>query len=246
MISRLVRKLEKFAALSDAEKRALAASVQATRHLGPREDFLSEDGRPKGVNLLVDGFACRYKLLPNGRRQIVGYFLPGDTCDLRVYLLKTIDHSLGTVTAATIAQLSHEALIEIFDTFPTLKRALWWSTLVDEAIAREWIVNVGQRTGYERMAHLLCEVFHRLQNVGLASADGCDFMLTQQDLADTVALSPVHVNRVLQELRQAKLITLRDKRLTILDLRGLQTAAHFSPNYLQLEMIDGQEVAYAV
>lgn len=245
MISRLVRKLEKFAVLSDAEKRALAAAVQSTRQLASREDFLSEDGRAKGVNLLVDGFACRYKLLPNGRRQIVGYFLPGDTCDLRVYLLKHIDHSMAAVTAATIAHLSHDALLAIFETFPTLKRALWWSTLVDEAIAREWIVNVGQRTGYERMAHLLCEVFHRLKAVGLATSDGCDLPLTQQDLADTVALSPVHVNRVLQELRQAKLITLRDKRLTILDLAGLQAAAHFSPNYLQLEMIDSQEMAYA-
>lgn len=246
MISRLVRKLEKFAVLSDAEKRALAAAAQSTRQLAPREDFLSENSRPKGVNLLVDGFACRYKLLPDGRRQIVGYFLPGDTCDLRVYLVKRIDHSIGTVTAATIAHLSHDALVAIFDNFPTLKRALWWSTIVDEAIAREWIVNVGQRTGYERMAHLLCEVFHRLQNVGLTTGDSCDFPLTQQDLADTVALSPVHVNRVLQELRQAKLIVLRDKRLTILDLDGLKEAAHFSANYLELEMIEDPEMAYAL
>jgi CRP-like cAMP-binding protein len=245
MISRLIRKLETFAVLSTAEKHALAASVQSVRQLGPREDFLKEDGRPKGVNLLVEGFACRYKLLSDGRRQIVGYFLPGDTCDLRIYLLKQIDHSLGTITPVTIAQLSHEALIDIFDRFPTLKRALWWSTVVDEAITREWLVNVGLRTGYERMAHLLCEIFHRLKTVGLATTDGCDLPLTQQDLADTVAMSPVHVNRVLQELRQAKLIVLREKRLTILDLNGLTAAAHFSPSYLQLETVDGPELSFA-
>lgn len=244
MISRLIRKLEQFSTLSSTEKHALAAAVQSTRQLGAREDFLIQNGRPKGVNLLVDGFACRYKLLHDGRRQIVGYFLPGDTCDLRVYLLKRIDHSIGTVTPVTIAHLSHEALVDIFENFPTLKRALWWSTLVDEAITREWIVNVGQRTGYERMAHLLCEVFHRLRVVGLADADGCDFPLTQHDLADTVALSPVHVNRVLQELRQAKLIVLREKRLTILDLDGLKAVAHFSPSYLQLETIESPELSH--
>lgn len=239
MISRLIRKLGNFVALSDAEKRALAGAVQSVRHLGPREDFLTEDTRPRGVSLMVEGFACRYKLLPDGRRQIVSYFLPGDTCDLRVYMLKRIDHSLGTVTASVIAHLSHESLIAITAEFPTLTRALWWSTLVDEAITREWVVNVGQRTGYERTAHLLCEVFSRLSSVGLATENACDFPLTQQELADTVALSPVHVNRVLQELRQNGLIVLREKKLTILDLPGLQAAGLFNPNYLQLDLIDG-------
>jgi CRP-like cAMP-binding protein len=234
MISSLVRKLENFTALSALEKAALRAAVESVRHMGAHEDFLNENSRPRGVNLMVGGFACRYKLLADGRRQIVGYFLPGDTCDLRVYLLRQIDHSIGTISASTIAHLSHDALTSIMADFPNLGRALWWSTMVDQATPREWVLNVGQRSGYERTAHLLCEVFFRLHAVGLTTGESCDFPLTQQELADTVALSPVHVNRILGELRNAHLIVLRDKRLTILDPVGLRNAGTFDDHYLQL------------
>jgi CRP-like cAMP-binding protein len=118
--------------------------------------------------------------------------------------------------------------------------------LVDEAISREWIVNVGQRTGYERTAHLLCEVFFRMNAVGLAPDNSCDFPMTQHELADTVALSPVHVNRILQELRQDGLIVLRDKRLTILDLGKLKIAGIFNPNYLQLDILETHAGSFAI
>jgi CRP-like cAMP-binding protein len=245
MVDKLIRRLETFTVLSVEEKRALQSTVRTIQQLGPREELLADDGA-KGVSVLSEGFACQYKLLPDGRRQIVGYLVPGDACDLRVYNLKQTDHNVSTVTLSTIAILSQEALAEVVATHPNLGRALWLSGLVDDAIAREWIVNVGQRTSYERIAHLLCEVLFRLDAVGLVVTNSCYFPVTQEELADTVAVSSVHVNRVLQELRQEGLITLRDKRLTVLNIRGLQKAAQFTAQYMQLGFADGQTGPYRI
>jgi CRP-like cAMP-binding protein len=236
LIKLLAQKLGQISPISLAEYKALEGCIQHVRELEAREDFAAEAGPAKGVNLMVDGFACRYKVLPDGRRQIVSYFLPGDTCDRRVYAQPVLDHSIGTLAPSIIAHFSHAALAVVLNQYPNIAAAMSWAELVEEATSREWILNVGQRTAYERISHVLCEVYHRLKAVSLAVDGQCAFPVTQNDLADTTGLSSVHVNRVLQELRQAGLIELRDKRLRIYDLPALEAAGLFDLTYLTLRL----------
>jgi CRP-like cAMP-binding protein len=235
MINPLLRKLSNFTKLSDEECAAVTECTQDVHEFGAREDVISQGDRTGGVKLLLEGFACRYKVLEDGRRQIVAYFVPGDLCDLRVFILKRMDHSIGAIVASKVAEISPENILKLTHDYPTLTRALWWSTLVEEAIAREWIVNVGQRSALERMAHLFCELLYRFRAVGLNEGNSCTLPLTQVELAETLGLSSVHVNRTLQELRRQKLITLENGTLSIQDLDALKEVSFFNPDYLHLD-----------
>jgi CRP-like cAMP-binding protein len=235
-LSPLVRKLEQFVRLSSADRAFLTrAASERLRKFAPRVDIVREGERPKDVQLVVAGWACRYKQLEDGRRQVVSFFLPGDICDLNVFILREMDHSIGSITDVAIADLSREFFEEISAGYPRIVTALWWESLVDAAIQREWTLNLGQRTALERMAHLLCELLFRLRLAGLTNGDSCDFPLTQADLADASGLSKVHVNRTLQELRSANLIVLKGKTLVVPDLRRLMDAGLFNANYLHME-----------
>jgi CRP-like cAMP-binding protein len=234
VIERLVRKLENFAPLTEAERGALTEASTTVRRFGAHEDLILEGEPTDGVKLILEGLACRYKLLHDGRRQIVAYLIPGDLCDVRMFILNRMDHSIATLSAVEAAIFSQETVLDMFDRHPGLSRALWWCTLVEEAITREWVVNVGHRTAFERLAHLFCEIFIRLRAVGLTQDNRCELPLTQNELADTLALSLVHVNRMLMEMRRAGLVTFQNRQLVIHDLSALQAAAGFNPNYLHL------------
>src|SRR3984893_691117 len=231
----LLRKLANFTTLSEEESNAVVDSCKDVREIAAREDVISQGDRTGGVKLLLEGFACRYKNLEDGRRQIVAYFVPGDLCDLRASILKRMDHSIGAIAPSTIATISPDDVLKLMHNYPTLTTALWWSTLVEEAIAREWIVNVGQRNALERMAHLFCELLYRYRAVGLNQGLSCTLPLTQVELAETLGLSSVHINRTLQELRRQKLITLEGGTLTIQDLEALKDVSFFNPDYLHLD-----------
>ena len=231
----LLRKLSNFTELSAEESAALVDCCKDVREVAAREDVIAQGDRTGGVKLLLEGFACRYKTLEDGRRQIVAYFVPGDLCDLRVFILKRMDHSIGAIAPSRVATLSPDNVMKLMHNYPTLTRALWWSTLVEEAIAREWIVNVGQRNARERMAHLFCELLYRFRAVGLNQGLSCTLPLTQVELAETLGLSSVHVNRTLQELRRRKLITLNGGTLTIQNLKALEKLSFFNPDYLHLD-----------
>ncbi|WP_407176109.1 Crp/Fnr family transcriptional regulator [Bradyrhizobium sp. STM 3562] len=235
-MSSLIRKLEHFARLSEADRAILdRAGSERVRKFGPRVDIAREGDRPKDVHLVLSGWACRYKQLEDGRRQVVSFFLPGDLCDLNIFILREMDHSIGTITSVNIADLSREFFDEISTRYPRIIAALWWESLVNAAIQREWTMNLGQRTASERMAHLLCELFFRLRVAGLTHEDSCEFPLTQADLADATGLSKVHVNRTLQELRSTGLIVLKGKTLVVPNLERLMNAGLFNANYLHLE-----------
>jgi CRP-like cAMP-binding protein len=235
MSNPLLRKLANFTELSAEEKSAVDACCGDVRYFAAGEDVISQGDRTGGVKLLLEGFACRYKVLEDGRRQVVAYFVPGDLCDLRVFILKRMDHSIGAVCASKVATISPENVLRLTHNYPSLTRALWWSTLVEEAIAREWIVNVGQRNALERMAHLFCELLYRFRAVGLNDGMSCTLPLTQVELAETLGLSSVHVNRTLQALRKRKLITLENGTLTIDNLDELKELSFFDPDYLHLD-----------
>jgi CRP-like cAMP-binding protein len=178
--------------------------------------------------------------LEDGRRQITTFLLPGDLCDVRMFILKRMDHSVSAVSHATVAQIPASDIMSLTEKHPRLARAFWWSSLVEEAINREWIVNLGQRPALERMAHLFCEIFVRLDGVGLTSENSCEIPLTQAELGEALGISTVHVNRTLMELRDSGLLSLEGRTLEIPDLNALKTAASFNENYLHLDR-EGQE-----
>ena len=231
----LIRKLENFTKLSDEDKVALDKATRQVRVYRAREDIICEGDCPETVNLLIEGYACRYKQLEDGRRQIMAYFVPGDLCDINVFILRQMDHSIATLSPATVALIPRDAMLDLMTQHPRITQALWWSTLVDEATLRTWVVNLGQRSAYERMAHLLCEVFFRLRAVGLTNGNSCILPVTQGELGDTLGLTVVHINRTLQDLRRDGLLDLKGKHLTILDLSALQKVALFNAGYLHLE-----------
>jgi CRP-like cAMP-binding protein len=196
------------------------------------QDIISEGEEPRTVYLIVDGWACRYKMLEDGRRQVLGFFIPGDLADLHVYILNSIDYSIAAVTPVTYAKLPPKEFEEIGDKHPRLLRALWWESLVTGSIQREWLVSVGQRDALESVAHLACELFLRLRTVGLVDQARCSFPLTQVDIADALGMTQPHVSRTIAELNATGIATLKRGMLEVHDLRGLMKLAVFNPNYL--------------
>jgi CRP-like cAMP-binding protein len=230
----LIRKLANFTVLSDDERMAVMRATGKAHDFKAGDDIVQRGDLTGSVRVILEGVACRYKILEDGRRQILGYLIPGDLCDLHVFLLKRMDHSIAAMARTKVAVISQSSVLDITDRHPNLTRALWWCTLLDEAITREWVVNLGQRTAYERMAHLFCEMYHRLNAIGQASNGSYLLPLTQTGLGDTLGLSTVHVNRTLQDLRAQNLISFKGGILTINDLPALERAGFFNPDYLHL------------
>ena len=231
----LIRKLEHFTKLSCDDRQILGAVASKRRTFAEHSDIIEEGNDPSHVNLILEGWACRYKQLDDGRRQIISFFVPGDLCDTHIYILREMDHSIAALTPVKVAEISRASLDRLMDEHSRVTKALWWDSLVGVAIQREWTVNLGQRTAIERLGHLFCELFLRLRGVGLTEGDSCALPLTQMELADALGLSNVHINRTLQELRRAGLIVLKGGCLTIPDLAALQKASLFNPNYLHLD-----------
>jgi CRP-like cAMP-binding protein len=232
---RLIRKLESIYPISDDDRRVLNALPLQLREVPENSDVVREGQRPEYCCLLVDGFLCRYKILGDGERQIFSFHIPGDVPDLQSLHLHVMDHSLGTLTPCQVAQIPHSVLHALVRERPNLAAAFWRDTLIDAAVFREWLAGVGRRSATQRIAHLFCEVFVRLRAVGLA--DGLSFQLpiTQSEMADALGLSTVHVNRVLQELKSAGLISYRGADIRIEDWKRLEEAGEFDPGYLHLK-----------
>ncbi|GAA3696185.1 Crp/Fnr family transcriptional regulator [Sphingomonas cynarae] len=222
-----------------------------------RIDYLCTDVRdvPRGVNLvregerverihlILSGWAARYKLLPNGSRQITALLLPGDLCDLRCSMLARMDDGIVALTPIHVAFVPPDAITRLERTWPSIAHALSWYCLVEQATTRAWIVNMGRRHALERVAHLFCELSTRLAVVSDAPDQPPHFPLTQEEIADALGLTAVHVNRVLHELRRREFITSRRGGLTILDLPGLKEMAGFNDNYLHPAMAMPTEAA---
>lgn len=174
---------------------------------------------------------CRYRTMHDGQRQIMSFHFPGDILDLSSLLLGKLDHGIGTLTPVEVAPIAHATLLGWIEQHPGLGRTLWRDTLVDAAVFREWVVNIGRRPALARTAHLLCELVTRLRAVGLED-QAFSLPVTAVELADSTGLSVVHVNRVLQELRAKRLVESRGGTLAVLDWDGLRRAAGFDPDYL--------------
>ncbi|MGF1626373.1 MAG: Crp/Fnr family transcriptional regulator [Alphaproteobacteria bacterium] len=234
MTNAMIMKLEHGAELTAEDRAVLEEATANRRQVGAHEDLIQECEPPGHVNLILEGFACRYKTLADGRRSIVAFFVPGDFCDLHVAILGQMDHSIGTITPCTVAAIPR-ATIEMLIREPRIVRALWWATLVDAAILREWLASMARRPSDQQLAHLLCELLLRLRAVGHANGNSYPLPVTQEELADTLGISAVHVNRMLQQLREDGLIVLQGRTLTIPDVDRLMEFADFDPTYLHLK-----------
>lgn len=230
----LVRKLESIADLSAEEREAILGLPLRTQALQAKQDIVRDGDRPSQCCLILNGWACRYKLLGEGRRQILSLHIPGDVPDLQSLHLHTMDHSLGTLTKATLAFIPHDALRALTVRFPNVAAVLWRDTLIDAATFREWMTGMGRRDAYERIAHLFCELYLKQEAVGLATEHRCQIPLTQIELSDALGLTPVHFNRVLKEMREKRVVTMKGGTLVIEAWDELARACEFDPTYLHL------------
>src|SRR5512133_993392 len=230
----LIRRLETIASLSEDEKTAILDLPAKLVDLRADADIVREGDRPSQCCLLVEGFLCRYKYLPDGKRQIMAFYVPGEIPDLLSLHIDVMDHSLATIVPSKVAFIPHHALGKLIDQNSRIANAFWRETLIDAAAFREWIVNVGSRDAYGRIGHLICEVFLKLKAVGLTNGNTFDFPITQEEIGDATGLSTVHVNRSIMELRKDGLIILEKSRCTMIDLTRLKEAAKFDPTYLHL------------
>lgn len=231
----LVAKLATVAELREADVEKLIALCDDIRVVPAKRDILTEGERPDHVHVILDGWAARYKMLPDGARQIVAFLIPGDFCDLHVATLGHMDHGIAALTNCRVAYIPSAELDVLTAGHNGLTKALWWATLVDEGVLREWILNVGRRGAFERIAHLLCELHARMQMVGLVDKDRFALPLTQEQLADATGLTAVHVNRTLQRLRKDGLIEIGSGSLLIPNVRALREVAGFTGNYLHIK-----------
>jgi CRP-like cAMP-binding protein len=236
MATPLIRKLAQFTRLSADDQRLLGrVTCEHVRRFGPREDILCEGDEPGEIHLILSGWACRSKQLEDGRTAILAFLLPGDLCDLNRLLVGAMDHSVGALTSVSVAGIPQAVFEDLILNHSRIAQALWAQVLIDAAIQREWTLNLSQRTAYERLCHLLCELFLRLRAIGLTQGPSCEMPITQAKLAEATGLTLVHLNRMLQEMRAANLVVLKSRTLTIPNLEALMTAALFKPTYLHLD-----------
>lgn len=227
-----VRKLSGFASLNGAEADLLASVCDTSRVLPARHDLIREGDKPGPVFIVLEGWACRYKLLPEGGRQIMAFLMPGDFCDMHVAVLDEMDHTIATITRARVASVPRARMESLIESTPAITHAFWRAQLVDEATLRAWIVSMGRRGSVGRVAHLMCELYVRAHNIGLARHDRLAFPLTQVVLADSLGLTPVHINRVLRKLRMEGVMEIGRGELVIADPQKLSRIAGFQDNYL--------------
>jgi CRP-like cAMP-binding protein len=231
----LIRKLESIFNLTDDERQTLLDLPMQLAALKDNQDIVREGDRPSRCCVLLSGFACAYKVTAQGKRQIVSFTIAGDIPDLQSLHLKVLDNSIGTISPCSVGFITHEDLRRICNRFPRITAAFWRETLIDAAIFREWVTNVGRREGISRMAHLLCELMVRLKAVDLVKDHACDLPITQSEFADALGFTTVHVNRVLQQMRTEGLIVTQGTRLTVPSWDKLKEAGEFDSTYLHLE-----------
>jgi CRP-like cAMP-binding protein len=233
-IERLIRKLQVDTHLSDEDAAAIRNLPVHIREVTADTPIIREGDRPTQCCLVVNGFACRSKVADSGKRQILSFHIPGEIPDLQSLFLKTMDHDVIAISDATLGFIDHSSLGALIDRQRAVARALWRETLIDAAIFREWIVNMGVRPAAARLAHLMAELHERMAAVGLTQEKEFDFPVTQAELAEALGMTPVHVNRILKQFRTLRVLDLQRNKVKIADYEKVVAAAGFDDAYLHL------------
>lgn len=230
--NRFINKLAGFAPLTEAAIVSLDTATSNAKIIGARQDLIREGDKPGPIFVILEGWACRYKILPNGTRQLLAFLMPGDSCDLHGYLLTEMDHSIQTLTRCLVSKLDRHEMDAMLDEHPGIMRAMYLAQLVDEGTMRAWITSIGRRSSIERVAHLMCELYLRARNIDLGDNEEFALPLSQVVLADALGMTAVHINRVLKQLRLEGAVTLARDSLIVVDPVKLIQIAGFDENYL--------------
>jgi CRP-like cAMP-binding protein len=228
----MVKRLERRSPLGPENRQILLSLPHTLRRLGANAHIVRDGDAPEYCALLLSGFAFRYKLTGEGARQIISLHIAAEFLDLQNSFLGVADNSVQTLTECEVALVPIGVIHDLALTNPTIGRALWIDTLIDASIFREWVVNVGRRDSRARVAHMLCEFSLRLEAAGMARNHHYELPMTQEQLADAVGLTSVHVNRVLRQLEEEGLIDRNRRAITISDWARLRDAGDFNERYL--------------
>jgi len=232
MHNSFIAKLQSFVEFSPGEIAMLERATAMPMRYRPRQDIIREGDKTGPVFVVLEGWACRYKILPSGTRQITAFLMPGDACDLHIGMLEEMDHSMQALTPARVAAIPRGTMDRLMRDHASVARAMYLAQLVDEATLRAWIVSMGRRSSIERVAHLLCELYLRAHLQGVVADELVELPLSQIVLADALGMTPVHINRVLRDLREAGALQLSRGRIVVADTGKLVQIAGFDENYL--------------
>lgn len=232
LLGPLIRKFRQHCALTDAAVDALEDLPYNVARFERGRYLVREGERPGDCFAILDGFIYRSKITSNGARQILALHLRGDLVCAHDRLLGEADHNIQALTDLSVASIPQDAVLAVAEAFPDISRALWRDNLVDAAVSREWLLNVGRRNARERLSHAVCEMALRQEAAGLCSATGYTWPMTQEELGDALGLTSVHVNRTVRGLRRDGIMKMRGRTLTVMDWESLQAEGDFRPAYL--------------
>lgn len=230
----VILRLKSIIDLAPDDEAAIERLPMTIREFPADQDIVRDGDQPHQCCFVLDGLTCRYKVIADGRRQILAFNIPGDMPDLQSLHLDIMDHSVATVVPSRLGFVPHTAMHEVCDQRPGVAAALWRETLIDGATFRAKITGIGRMSARARVAHLFCELLLRLDVVGLADGLRYKLPLTQTELGDALGLSVVHVNRILQDLRNEEIIAVERRTVTIINWQLLKAIGQFDPTYLQL------------
>ncbi|HYE43048.1 MAG TPA: Crp/Fnr family transcriptional regulator [Caulobacteraceae bacterium] len=241
----LTLKLEQYTPFSPQERARIEAMTRSRcETYAPGQPIIHEGEKVDQIHLVLTGLAARSKQLPGGDRQIMAFLVPGDLCDVEVFVLDAMDHDIVAVGETTCGLIARSEIEVALGELSNLTKALWWSTMTDSAVLRARIIDHGRRAARERIAHLVYEMLVRYRIIGQARDNAFAFPVTQQDLADATGLTPVHVNRVLKGLRDDGLLAWDRKGVRVPDPARLKRVARFESAYLHLDRTEaGDDVA---
>lgn len=232
VLAPMLHKFMKSVPLDEGDQAAILSMPYRLQVIRRRTYLVRDGDTPGNVCLLISGFAYRHKVVGDGGRQILALHMRGDVVDLHNAVLKRADHSVQALTEVTVAYLPVEALRAVAFERPSVGLAMWVDTAVDGSIHREWTANLGRRDAKARVAHLLCEFGVRLVGAGLGDLCQYELPMTQEEIADAVGLTSVHVNRTLQSLAREGFITRSGRAISIVDWEALAGVGDFDPHYL--------------
>ena len=233
MPKELISRLEKFVTLTEADRRAVDSTFRHRRTTSAGRDVIQELGHADGVVVITEGFAGQFRVRDDGRRQIVAFFHPGDLIHFGSLAAENAVFGVTAFTPTVTSSIDVDGFLSLTTSSQMLARAFWHMAIEQLSIAREWLVDLGLGSAQQRLAHLFCEQHYRLEEIGRAGAGIVRLPLSQRDLGDTIGITNVHVNRTLQELRSAGLLSFDGLDLQIFDLKKLRQIAKFDPQYLQ-------------
>lgn len=225
----LVTRLRRYVALSDADTAILEAAFERRLSLRKKRDVILEGYESHRLHIAVSGFAARYKMLPNGKRQVLSIILPGDIIGIPSAFFKPSRYSVTTISDMVLDIINFQKFLEICQSTPSLSLAMLWYSEAELVTYADRITDLGRRSPLERVANFILELHTRLQAMGCATARRFEMPLSQEIIGDLLGLSAPHVNRMLHELKAERLISVDRRRITIEDAEGLQLLAQFEP-----------------